>query len=43
MQFKLDVPMNRVNEVEERMSYIKDKLMLREKAEEKKRKIIKGP
>ena len=35
--------MTKVNEVEERVSDIEDKLMARKKAEEKREKTIKGP
>ena len=42
MQSKLDFLTARVNEVEERMGDIEDKLMVRKKAEEKKRKTIKS-
>ena len=38
MQFKLEVLKTRVNEVEERMSDIEDKLMARKEAEEKREK-----
>ena len=41
MQSKLEVLTMRVNEVEERVSGIEDKLMARKEAEEKKRKTIK--
>ena len=43
LQSKLDVLTARANEVEERVSDIEDKLMVRKKAEEKKRKTIKSP
>ena len=43
MQSKLEVLMMRVNEAEERVSDIEDKLMARKEAEEKKRKTIKIP
>lgn len=39
MQSKLDVLMMRVNEVEERVSDIEDKLMARKEAEEKRKTI----
>ena len=41
MQSKFDVLMTRVNEVEERVNDIEDKLMARKEAEEKKRKQLK--
>ena len=41
MQSILEVLTTRVNEVEERVSNIEDKLMARKEAEEKKRKTIK--
>ena len=37
MQSKLDALTDRVNEVEERMSDIEDKLMIRKEAEEKRK------
>ena len=43
MQSKLEVLMTRVNEVEEQVSDIEDKLMVSKEAEEKKRKTIKRP
>ena len=43
MQSKLDVLTARVNEVEERVSDIQDKMMVRKGAEEKKGKTIKRP
>ena len=42
MQSKLEV-LTRVNEVEERVSDLEDKLMARKEAEEKRRKTIKRP
>ena len=41
MQSKLEVLMMRVNEVEEQVSDIEDKLMARKEAEEKREKTIK--
>ena len=41
MQCKLEILRTRVNEVEERVSHIEDKMMARKEAEEKKRKTIK--
>ena len=41
MQSKLEVLMTTVNEVEERVSDIEDKLIARRETEEKKRKTIK--
>ena len=43
MHSKLEVLVIRVNEVEERVSDIEDKLMARKEDEEKKRKTIKRP
>ena len=43
MQSKLEVLTMRVNEVEEGVSDIEDKLMARKETEEKKRKTIKRP
>ena len=43
MQSKLEVLTMRVNEVEEQVSDIEDKLMARKEAEEKKRKTFERP
>ena len=42
MQSKMDAPTVRVNEAEERVSYLEDKLMKRKEAEEIKRKTTKA-
>ena len=41
MQSKLEFPTTRVNEIEERVSDIEDKLMARQEAEEKREKQLK--
>ena len=43
MQSKLDIIIARVTVVEKRVNDVEDKLMVRKKAEEKKRKTIKSP